>query len=230
MTFSGIDPHSRSGNSKIVIEHDGPNAGYRTEYLHWERSLVTAGERVTAGQEIAKVGSVGYSTGNHLHFSVYVDASNQAIDPAAWLLGAGVSVLLGAEMSDVPPAGVLQWAPLIRGAAAEYGVPAELIAAVMTVESSGNPKAVSPAGAQGLMQIMPEQLKRLGVAEDHWQDPKANTDAGARYLAETLDNGGSLAQAAARYFGSGCDVGGICTDEYVARVLKWVAHYHDHLP
>ena len=108
VTFSGIDPHSRSGNFKIVIEHDGLNAGYRAEYLPWERSLVPAGERVTAGQEIAKVGSVGYSNGNHLHSSVYVDASNQAIESAAWLLGDGVSLLPGAEMSDVPPAGVLQ--------------------------------------------------------------------------------------------------------------------------
>ncbi len=230
VTFSGVDPNSRSGNSKIVIEHDGPNTGYRTEYLHWERSLVKAGERVAEGQEIAEVGSVGYSTGNHLHFSVYVDTTNRAVDPAAWLLSAGVSVLSGADIGDAAPPDLLQWSSLIRSAAARYGVPAELIAAVMAVESSGNPKAVSPAGAQGLMQIMPEQLTRLGVPEALWQDPKANIDAGARYLAETLNAGGSLEQAAARYFGSGCDVGGVCTDEYTARVMKWVAYYHDHLP
>lgn len=230
VTFSGIDPHSRSGNSKIVIEHDGPNSEYRTEYLHWEHSLVSAGEHVTAGQEIAEVGSVGYSTGNHLHFGVYVAATNRAVDPVIWLLSAGISVLPSVDISDMVPPDVLQWAPLIRGAAERYGVPAELIAAVMAVESSGNPKAVSPAGAQGLMQIMPEQLTRLGVPEELWQDPKANIDAGARYLAETLGAGGSLEQAAARYFGSGCDVGGVCTDEYIARVMKWLPYYHDHLP
>ncbi len=230
VTFSGIDPQSRSGNSKIVIEHDGPNTGYRTEYLHWEHSLVAAGEHVTEGQEIAEVGSVGYSTGYHLHFGVYVEGTNRAVDPEGWLLSAGVSVLAGVDVSDEVPPDVLQWAPLIRGAAAEYGVPAELIAAIMAVESSGNPKAVSPAGAQGLMQIMPEQLTRLGVPEELWQDPKANIDAGARYLAETLDAGGSMEQAAARYFGSGCDVGGVCTDEYITRVMKWLVYYHDHLP
>lgn len=230
VTFSGIDPQSRSGNSKIVIEHDGPNVGYRTEYLHWERSLVTSGEHVVMGQEIAEVGSVGYSTGNHLHFSVYLDSTNRAIDPASWLLSAGVSVLPTADMSDVPPPDVLQWAPLIHAAADQFNVPAALIAGIMAVESSGNPKAVSPAGAQGLMQIMPDQLKRLGVSEDLWQDPKANIDASARYLAETLNNGGSMEQAAARYFGSGCDVGGVCTDEYTAHVMKWVAYYQQHLP
>lgn len=230
VTYSGIDPQSRTGNSKIVIEHDGLNTGYRTEYLHWEHSLVTTGERVAKGQEIAEVGSVGYSTGNHLHFSVYVETTNRAVDPEGWLLSAGVSVLPGADISDVVPPDVLQWASLIRSAAEQYGVPAELIAAIMAVESSGDPKAVSPAGAQGLMQIMPEQLTRLGVPEELWQDPKANIEAGARYLAETLDAGGSMEQAAARYFGSGCDVGGVCTGGYIDRVMKWLPYYHDNLP
>ena len=95
----------------------------------------------------------------------------------------------------------------------------------MTVESSGNSQSVSPAGAQGLMQIMPGQLTRLGVPKELWQDPKANIDAGARYLAEMLNTGGSVEEAAARYFGGACDVGGVCTDEYVALVMEWYGSY-----
>jgi murein DD-endopeptidase MepM/ murein hydrolase activator NlpD len=66
--FAGVDSKSKSGNTMIVIEHGGPNAGFRTEYLHWERAIVAVGQHVTAGQEIAEVGSIGYSTGSHLHF------------------------------------------------------------------------------------------------------------------------------------------------------------------
>lgn len=223
VTFAGIDS-TVSGNSTIVIDHDGSSAGYETVYLHWEKAFVKTGDHVNAGQVIAAVGSVGYSTGPHLHFSVRIAATNQTIDPLAWLAG---SVQLATASTSVAPAfaGVMQWQSLIVEAAAKYQVPAGLIAAIMSVESGGNPNAVSPAGAIGLMQIMPEQLTRLGVPQDKWADPASNIDAGTRYLAETLSNGGTLQQAAARYFGSGCDALGTCTQGYVARVLTLYVYF-----
>jgi hypothetical protein len=230
VTFVGIDPASRSGNSMLVIEHDGANAGFRTQYLHWRHALVTAGQYVTAGQEIDEVGSIGYSIGSHLHFSVFLDSAASAIDPEAWLQSAGVSVEPNTNVSDEAAANVLRWAPLIRSAADQYGVPAVLIAAIMAIESGDNPAAVSPAGAQGLMQVMPEQLTRLGVPAELWQDPASMLAAGARYLAETLSNGGSLEEAATRYFGSGCDVGGTCTDQYIEQAMYWYAYYMDCFP
>lgn len=217
VTFVGLDGAAHEPDSKIVIQHDGENDGFSTEYLHWEETLVKVGDRVAAGQPIATVGSVGYSTGPHLHFTVK-DTNGIAIDPLTWLAGAPVGAATARS-------GVLQWAELIREVAERYDVPAAFLAAIMTVESSGNPNAVSPAGAMGLMQIMPEQLTRLGVPSDRWLDPASNIDAGARYILEQINMGKSLADVAASYFGYGCDVLGTCTDQYVALVMSWVAYY-----
>ena len=51
----------------ITIQHSG---GLKTSYLHMSKILVSKGQSVTVGQKIGQVGSTGYSTGNHLHFSV----------------------------------------------------------------------------------------------------------------------------------------------------------------
>ncbi|HEX3723652.1 MAG TPA: peptidoglycan DD-metalloendopeptidase family protein, partial [Nitrolancea sp.] len=222
--FAGIDPSNASGNSMIVIDLDGSNAGYDNVYLHWEKSYVKVGDHVSAGQVIAAVGSVGYSTGPHLHFSVRVTATNETVDPLSWLKGA-VIFASGTTEAEGAYADVYRWKPLIDAAAKAHNVPSALIAAIMAVESSGNPNAVSPAGAQGLMQIMPDQLTRLGVAQALWQDPASNIDAGARYLSESLANGGTIQSAAARYFGNGCDVLGTCTSDYVNRVLVLYVYF-----
>ena len=74
---------------------------------------------------------------------------------------------------------------LIKEAAVAYGLDANLIRAVMRAESSFNPMIVSPAGAQGLMQIMPALAEELGVTDPF--DPRQNIMAGARYLRQLLD-------------------------------------------
>ena len=80
---------------------------------------------------------------------------------------------------------VLVHKALIMGKAERYGVPPSLVAAVVEAESAGNPNAVSPAGAQGLMQLMPATARRLGVADPF--DPAQNIDGGVRFLREQLD-------------------------------------------
>jgi murein DD-endopeptidase MepM/ murein hydrolase activator NlpD len=57
-----------------------------TTYNHQDRMGVAAGTALTAGQVLGTVGSTGYSTGCHLHFEVYVNAS--LVDPQDWLPGA----------------------------------------------------------------------------------------------------------------------------------------------
>jgi tetratricopeptide (TPR) repeat protein len=73
-----------------------------------------------------------------------------------------------------------------------------LVAAVISVESDFNPRAVSSKGARGMMQLMPATAKGLGVGDIH--DPWENIEGGARYIREKLDRfGGDVRLALAAY-------------------------------
>lgn len=72
---------------------------------------------------------------------------------------------------------------LADAAADKYGLPRRLVRLVMEAESGYQPNAVSPKGAIGLMQLMPETARTLGVDPN---DPVQNVDAGARYLRDLL--------------------------------------------
>jgi soluble lytic murein transglycosylase-like protein len=72
---------------------------------------------------------------------------------------------------------------LADAAADKYGLPRLLVRSVMAAESGFPPDAVSPKGAIGLMQLMPQTAQDLG-ADPH--DPAQNVDAGARYLHDLL--------------------------------------------
>lgn len=82
-------------------------------------------------------------------------------------------------------------------AARSSGLEPALVRAVCWVESRGNPKALSPVGAQGLMQLMPATARGLGV-HDSW-DPVQNAAGGARYLADLLVRFGSIEHMLAAY-------------------------------
>ena len=86
---------------------------------------------------------------------------------------------------------------VIKNAAESSGVEGRLLHAVITAESNYNPRAVSPKGAQGLMQLMPKTARQYGVSNAF--DPKQNIQGGARYLAYLLrlfDNDVTLSVAA----------------------------------
>jgi soluble lytic murein transglycosylase-like protein len=87
---------------------------------------------------------------------------------------------------------------LAAAAARRHGLDPDLVAAVVSVESAFRPQAVSPKGAQGLMQLMPRTAQSLGVADP--LDPAQNLDGGARHLGQLLDlYGGDLVRALAAY-------------------------------
>ncbi len=67
-----------------------------------------------------------------------------------------------------------------------YTVPKALVAAVISVESGFRPRAVSRAGAKGLMQLMPQTAARVGIAEAELFDPSRNLLGGVRLLAVLL--------------------------------------------
>lgn len=75
--------------------------------------------------------------------------------------------------------------PIVNEAGQKYGVDPSLIKAIIQTESSGDPQAVSPAGAQGLMQLMPKTAAELGVYDSF--DPAQNIMGGTRYLRQLLD-------------------------------------------
>ena len=115
---------------------------------------------------------------------------------------------------------------LASAAARRHGLDPELVLAVVGVESAFRPEAVSPKGAQGLMQLMPRTAASLGV-EDAF-DPAQNLDGGTRHLGALLAlYGGDVERALAAYnAGEGAVArhGGIPpfkeTREYVRKVLE----------
>lgn len=86
----------------------------------------------------------------------------------------------------------------IKDAASRYQLPAELVAAIIKVESDFNPRAVSSKGARGLMQLMPATAKDLQVRNCF--SVEQNIDGGCRYLRYLLDEfDGELRMALAAY-------------------------------
>jgi soluble lytic murein transglycosylase-like protein len=87
---------------------------------------------------------------------------------------------------------------LIASSAAAYQVDPSLVTAIVANESGFSASAVSSAGAQGLMQLMPQTAAGLGVADPF--DPAQNIRGGTRYLRGLLDRfGGDIERAVAAY-------------------------------
>ncbi len=64
----------------VIIQHSG---GYQTWYAHLSKILVNSGQYVNQGRKIAEMGNTGYSTGSHLHFSIF--DRNEPVDPLKYL-------------------------------------------------------------------------------------------------------------------------------------------------
>lgn len=171
---------------------------------------------------------------------LYVDRYHREDKLITLYLTGGGEVTVSSEVvanivpNEILPEDEAEWARLpvlphleglITPAAARYGVDARLVAAVIWVESSGDAKAVSHKGARGLMQLMPETARRLGVADAF--DPEQNVEGGVRHLKELLDQHEQDLELALAAYNAGSTAvarhGGIPpypeTRKYVRRVL-----------
>ena len=133
-------------------------------------------------------------------------AGAAAAAPAAEPAADGFARALAEAGGNVAPAagGADTRARIERAVAAEAqrnGLAPELLRAVIEAESGGDPQAQSPAGAMGLMQLMPGTAAELGVAEPY--DIEQNIAGGARYLGRMLNQFGDTRQALAAYNGRG---------------------------
>jgi soluble lytic murein transglycosylase-like protein len=127
-----------------------------------------------------------------IHSAPLPAASTQGGSPVA---GASAS----SETSrDKTQARVEKFRSLIEQAAQRHHLDTALLAAVVHVESGGNPQAVSPAGAQGLTQLIPTTAQRFGVRDPF--DPAQSLDGAAKYLRGLLGQfGGDVSKALAAY-------------------------------
>lgn len=113
----------------------------------------------------------------------------------------------------------------------QYSVDRALVKAVIHAESSYNPRAVSPKGAQGLMQLMPATAARYGVRDAF--DPAQNISGGVRYLRDLLTQFNQNTRLAVAAYNAGENsvlrYGGIPpyreTKNYVAKVLQLHKQY-----
>ncbi len=120
---------------------------------------------------------------------------------------------------------------MIEAAARRHDVPAALVKAVIRVESNFNAGAVSRTGARGLMQLMPDTARALGVVNAF--HPVENLNGGVLYLRAMLKRYGDLSRALAAYNAGPTAVdryGGIPpygeTRDYVDKVLAYYRDYH----
>lgn len=113
---------------------------------------------------------------SQVHMYIAPPPAPRAVPPVAMFNAGSFSsaVPLDADILEV-----------VRAAASRYALPEALLLAVIHVESGFNPRARSPKGAIGLMQIMPPTGARYGVGRD-LHDPVKNIGVGANYLRDLL--------------------------------------------
>lgn len=165
----------------------------------------------------------------HVHESLIDSMDVRSLSSAARFL-ALPRPMVTPELARAMESGRIQppseeWSRIIRKAARKHGLPEALIASVIRTESAFQARALSPKGAQGAMQIMPQTQEELGLADPF--DPEANVMAGCAYLRRQLDRFGSLELALAAYNAGPANVlkyGGVPpfpeTRDYIARITS----------
>jgi soluble lytic murein transglycosylase-like protein len=159
-------------------------------------------------------------------FQAQLDQASASMAPTAATATAGATA--PGNLGSGSPS---QFDGAIQAAASRNGVDPALLKGLIRAESNFNPRAGSPAGAQGLTQLMPGTARGLGVSDPY--DPIQSIEGGAKYLRQQLDRFGGDAQKALAAYNAGPGAvqkyGGVPpyseTQAYVKRVLEYAEGY-----
>jgi hypothetical protein len=215
--WGGTDP-DRGLDCSGMIQLVYKNLGYDIPRVSYQQA--TAGTEVKGGLAAAQPGDIlAFGSPVH-HVGIYVGdgkmieaprpglsvriaevyetptAIRRIIPEGSGLTAGSVSGMTMSGTTSRVPAGT-PYGELFQAAAAKYGVDANLLVAVARQESGFNAKAVSPAGAQGLMQLMPGTAAGLGVTNSF--DPAQAVDGAARLLKSLMQEFGRTDLALAGY-------------------------------
>ncbi len=207
--WGGTDPKKGldcSGMIQLVFK----NLGYDIPRVSYQQAR--AGTAVQGGLSNARPGDIlAFGSPVH-HVGIYIGGGKMIEAPRSGLKVRVIDIYepptavrrILPEPGTAGPTGVstrvagsTPYADLFAAASAKHGVDARLLAAVAKQESGYNPKAVSPAGAQGLMQLMPGTARGLGVTNSF--DPTQAVDGAARLLKSLLQEFGRTDLALAAY-------------------------------
>ena len=146
---------------------------------HERRALVGTNTRLYTGEDDTSF--VDVPTAEIDHFERDLTPPPQ---PAAAPVATPPVATAASQTTPSAPT-ALDLSQTVNAASDRYRLDPDLVTSVIRAESGFNPRAVSPKGAQGLMQLMPDTASKLGVPNAF--DPEANVDGGTRYLRELLE-------------------------------------------
>jgi hypothetical protein len=196
----------------------------RAEHLYFVngRSISISGYQIDGDVITVTLRSGGQATFHRSVVSAIKPDEMPPVDEASEDSQSAPSVRRQSARAVHDPLDARPYADLIETVALRHGIDPELVHAVVLAESNYQPRAKSPVGARGLMQVMPGTARDLGI--NNLYDPQNNLEAGVQYLKVLLTRF-DLARALAAYNAGPANVqkyGGIPpfaeTQDYVKKV------------
>ena len=173
----------------IAWDNSGRNVGADHIAIYLGDGMMLEAPRTGLDIRVISIEASGHGTPDYIR-RVLPDV------PTASVGATGPVSSVGSPTASSRVAGV-PFADLFNAAGAQHGVDPVLLAAMARTESSFDPTAVSPAGAQGLMQLMPGTAKGLGVTDPF--DPVQSVQGAAQLMRDLLDRFGRVDHALAGY-------------------------------